>query len=47
MEQYFGLECAPPRNHFSLRNYPTFLGFNEAEDKYAFGGPHYAQFESV
>jgi hypothetical protein len=34
----FGTEGAPRHNLISRRNYPISVGFNKAEDKYAFGG---------
>jgi hypothetical protein len=38
------LENWPARNPFSHRNYPMRVGFNTAEDKYAFGGWSNAEF---
>ena len=42
-----GPEAAPRRNQFSYRNYPISVGFNNAEDKYAFGGSSDAVFTSI
>jgi hypothetical protein len=44
MDGRFGKEGALSRNPFSRRNYPTSVGFNRAEDKYAFGGSSDAEF---
>jgi hypothetical protein len=42
----FGREGAPRNNQFLHRNYPISVGFNKAEDKYAFGGSSDAVFTS-
>ncbi len=44
MDCPFDLENRPTRNHFPDRNYPMSVGFNKAEDKYAFGGSSNADF---
>jgi hypothetical protein len=44
MDWPFDLENMPKRNPFSHRNYPMSVGFNKAEDKYAFGGSSDAEF---
>jgi hypothetical protein len=47
MDCLFGQEGAPRHNQFSHRNYPISVGFNQAEDKYAFGGSSDAVFASI
>jgi hypothetical protein len=42
----FSPEGAGRHNQFSHRNYPISVGFNKAEDKYAFGGSSDAVFTS-
>jgi hypothetical protein len=37
-DQQFRGESKRSRNPFSRRNYPREIGFNKAEDRYAFGG---------
>jgi hypothetical protein len=46
MDWPFRLVGAPRHNQFPQRNYPINVGFNKAEDKYAFGGSSDAVFTS-
>jgi hypothetical protein len=43
----FNPEGAGRHNQFSHRNYPFSVGFNKAEDKYAFGGSSDAVLTSI
>jgi|HubBroStandDraft_6_1064221.scaffolds.fasta_scaffold50348_3 hypothetical protein len=46
MDCPFRLQDTLQHNQFSHRNYPISVGFNKAEDKYAFGGWSDAVFTS-